>query len=121
MRAVRSGASSAIDGSATWRSGDAAACKAVYAGSIPAVASINVKNHASQNAGNNGVLGRAWLICDGFHENLIQNTYNGLRTLTMVLRSVFTVDRVKNVVCRTAGTSRRMALAVLEGNRHETH
>lgn len=31
---------------ATWRSGDAAACKAVYAGSIPAVAS-NRPPHSS--------------------------------------------------------------------------
>ena len=47
-----------IDGAATWRSGDAAACKAVYAGSIPAVASIN-----------RGVLRQTWPIYVGFREN----------------------------------------------------
>ncbi len=31
-----------INGAATWRSGYAPACKAVYAGSIPAVASIKL-------------------------------------------------------------------------------
>ncbi len=40
-----------INGAATWRSGYAPACKAVYAGSIPAVASINPRQIVPFQAG----------------------------------------------------------------------
>src|SRR5215210_611701 len=51
--AVRSGAGTsgryARRGRATWRSGYAAACKAVYTGSIPVVASLRIQRSSRDN------------------------------------------------------------------------
>ena len=50
---------------ATWRSGYAAVCKTVYAGSIPAVASTSFPRLIRPKAGRSGILPGRWRVTDG--------------------------------------------------------